>query len=54
VLTRGIPVVVISTDPGLLARAEAERKRFGWDRYIVKPLDLDTLLEAVKELIGEA
>src|SRR5215208_6732833 len=48
VLTRGIPVVVTSTDPGLLARAEAERKRFGGDRYIVKPLDLDTLLDAVR------
>ena len=46
--------MVISTDPGLLARAEAERKRFGGDRYIVKPLDLDALLETIAELIGAA
>jgi CheY-like chemotaxis protein len=53
-ITRGIPVVVTSTDPGLLKRAEAERERFGGDRYIVKPLDLDVLLEAISALIGQA
>jgi twitching motility two-component system response regulator PilG len=53
-ITRGIPVVVTSTDSGLLERAEADRARFGGDRYIMKPLDLDVLLDAVRELIGEA
>jgi CheY-like chemotaxis protein len=53
-LTQGIPVVVTSTDSGLLERAESQREHFGGDRYIVKPLDLDALLETIAELIGTA
>jgi CheY-like chemotaxis protein len=36
-LTRLIPVVVTSTDPMLLRRADAQRERFGGDHYMVKP-----------------
>jgi len=53
-LTQGTPVIVTSTDPALLERAEAQRKHFRSSRYLVKPLDLDVLLAAVGELIGEA
>ena len=53
-LTRGIPVIVTSTDPFLLERAEAQRERFRSTRYIVKPLDIGELLAAVSDLIGSA
>ena len=52
--TRRIPVLVTSTDPHLLAEAEALAARYGGDRFLVKPFDLDVLLEAVRTLIGRA
>lgn len=52
--TRGIPVLIVSTDPKLLTRARDEVERFGRSRFLAKPLDLDALLEAVRELIGPA
>ncbi len=53
-LTRRIPVIVTSTDRRLLERAEANRRRYGFDHYLIKPFDLDVLLEAVHVLIGKA
>jgi DNA-binding response OmpR family regulator len=50
--TRRIPVLVTSTDPHLLAEAEALAARYGGDRFLVKPFGLDVLLEAVRTLIG--
>ena len=52
--TRNVPVIVTSTDPRLLARAEEYRHRFGGRRWIAKPFDLDGLIGAVRELIGPA
>ena len=52
--TRRVPVLITSTDPHLLAEAEATAARYGGDRFLVKPFDLDVLLEAVRELIGGA
>lgn len=51
-LTALIPVIVTSTDPSLLERALANKARYGFDNYLVKPFDLDLLLAAIEELIG--
>ena len=53
-LTRNIPVIVTSTLYPLLEHALVNKKRYGFDNYLVKPFDLDVLLAAIEELIGEA
>ena len=53
-VTQGIPVVVTSTDPRLLERAEAEQSKYGGNVRLAKPFDLDDLLTAVRDLIGGA
>lgn len=50
--TRKIPVIVFSTDPRLLEHAKDQEKRFGGQRYIAKPFDIEELINAVHELIG--
>ena len=52
--TNGIPVVVVSTSPALLARAEAEAERYGGRAYLAKPFDLGELVNIVGGLIGPA
>jgi CheY-like chemotaxis protein len=52
--TRQIPVILISTSERLLERAEAEHARWGGDRSLLKPFDLEDLLRTIRELIGEA
>ena len=52
--TAGIPALIVSTDPRLLARAEAHAARYGKHRFLAKPLDLDAMLQAIQEMIGEA
>ena len=52
--TAGIPALVVSTDPRLLAHAEAHAARYGTHRFLAKPLDLDAMLHAIREMIGEA
>lgn len=51
---RDIPVIVVSTSPRYLERVEADRARFGADRVLSKPFDLDDMLGAVEALIGPA
>ena len=51
--TAGIPVRVVSTDPRLLAHAEAHAARYGIHRFLEKPLDLEAMLQAIREMIGE-
>ena len=53
-ITQGIPVVITSTDPRLLERAQAEAARYGGQSVLAKPFDLDALLSAVADLIGRA
>ena len=53
-LTRSIPVIVTSTSRELLDRALANKERYGFDNYLVKPFDLDVLLAAIEEMIGAA
>jgi CheY-like chemotaxis protein len=52
--TRDIPILLLSTTPDLLERARQKHKEFGGDRYLVKPFDLDDLIEAIRDLIGDA
>jgi CheY-like chemotaxis protein len=52
--TRDIPVILVSTSKQLLEKAEVERVIWGGDRHFLKPFSLDTLLEAIQELIGPA
>jgi two-component system nitrogen regulation response regulator NtrX len=52
--TAGIPALIVSTDPRLLARAEAHAARYGTHRFLAKPLDLEAMLEAIQEMIGDA
>lgn len=50
--TRSIPVIIVSTDQALLDEAASDPERYGADAYVVKPLDLDVLLETVHRLVG--
>lgn len=52
--TQEIPLLLISTTPELLAEAQERHEEFGGDRHLLKPFDLDDLLETIRELIGEA
>lgn len=52
--TAGIPALVVSTDPWLLERAEAQANRYGHHRFLAKPLDLEAMLKAIREMIAEA
>ena len=54
IATRGIPVIVTSTTQSLLDQVEDEPERYGANRFIVKPFDIDALLSLVQELIGDA
>jgi len=50
-VTTDIPVLVTSTTPRLLEEAQAA----GYGvHYLAKPLDLDALLAAIREMIGDA
>ena len=52
--TTGIPVILVSTSPDLLERAQAQASRYGTHRVLVKPFDLDELLGMIREAIGDA
>jgi DNA-binding response OmpR family regulator len=52
--TTGIPVLVVSTDPRLLERAQEQAARYGKNRCLVKPFGLDEVLEHIREMIGTA
>lgn len=54
VTTKSIPVLLVSTSPGLLVQAEARHEEFGGDRYLAKPFDLQDLLNDIEALIGKA
>ena len=52
--TSGIPVLVVSTQPHLLARARELVARYGGNAYLAKPFRLAAMLQAIEELIGPA
>jgi len=52
--TNDIPVLVLSTSPHLLQRAQDQAERYGNHRYLDKPFDVDALLTNVRDMVGEA
>ncbi len=54
VVTRNIPVIVTSTNPHLLERAEGDQDRYAGRSWMAKPFDLDHLLTTVEDLVGTA
>jgi two-component system, OmpR family, response regulator MprA len=52
--TRGIPVIVTSTDRQLLDRARGDAARAGADGVLMRPFDLEELLDAIQQRIGFA
>ncbi len=52
--TTGIPVLVLSTSPRLLAEAQEQAARYGTHRYLDKPFDLEALLTNIREMVGAA
>lgn len=53
-ITRGIPMIATSTMQPLLDRARANQERYGRNQYLVKPFDLDDLVDTIRKLIGNA
>ena len=53
-VTTGIPVLIVSTDPRLLDRAQDQAARYGKNRHLIKPFGLDDILEQIREMIGTA
>ena len=53
--TTGIPVLVTSTSPALLEQAHEQAAWYGTNHiFLTKPMDLDQLLGAIREMIGDA
>ena len=52
--TTGIPVLIVSTDPRLLDRAQEQAASYGNHRYLIKPFSLDDILAQIREMIGTA
>ena len=50
--TTGIPVLVTSTSPQLLRKAQEQAESYGNHRYLEKPFDLDQMLTDIEEMIG--
>lgn len=51
--TKGIPVIVFSTSPQILAEVQSQPERFGGQRFLGKPVDLDAVTQAIDEVIGK-
>jgi len=52
--TSDIPIIVLSTDSRLIARARDNAARYGGNAYITKPFDLMALLDVIAEQVGHA
>ena len=52
--TAGIPVLVTSTSPQRLQKAQEQAERYGNHRYLEKPFDLDLMPTNIQEMIGPA
>ena len=50
--TKQVPVIVFSTNPRILDDVQRQPERFGGQRFLGKPVDLDEVLQAIAELIG--
>lgn len=51
---RHVPVILVSTSKLLLTKAQDEQALWGGDRYLLKPFDLEELLQMIQALIGKA
>lgn len=49
-----VPTIVVSTQPSLLEKAQAEPEQYGGNLFISKPFNLDDILGGIRSLIGEA
>ena len=54
VATLDIPVILTSTNPRLLDRAQSDVAHYGDARLIVKPFDIEDIIQAVLDTIGPA
>jgi DNA-binding response OmpR family regulator len=52
--TTGIPLLIVSTNPRLLERAQEQAARYGKNRYLIKPFGLEEILTHIRAMIGEA
>jgi CheY-like chemotaxis protein len=52
--TRGVPLILVSTEAHLLERAQADAERYGTHPVILKPLAPDDVLNAIHKMIGPA
>jgi CheY-like chemotaxis protein len=52
--TAGIPALLVSTAPWLLAQAQERAQQFGTHRYLEKPGEIGALLTQIRAMIGEA
>ena len=52
--TSDIPVLIVSTDPRLLERAQGQAERYGKNRCLINPFGLDEIPSHIREMIGEA
>lgn len=52
--TAGIPVLIVSIDDDLLARARRQIERYGGNAYLEKPFSLKRMLSIIDALIGPA
>lgn len=52
--TAGIPVLVVSVEEDLIARAQKQVDRYGGNAYLAKPFSLNQMVAAIEALIGKA
>ena len=50
--TTSIPVLIVSTAPGLVERAQDQAARNGNRRYLAKPASFDEMLAQIQEMVG--
>lgn len=50
----GISVLVVSTSPQLLEKAQEQEARYGHHQYLALPCDLNDLVATMDEMIGSA
>lgn len=52
--TREIPVLLMSKSPRLLEEAREKHETFGGDAYLLRPFDIDDVVNVIGSLIGTA
>lgn len=52
--TNTIPILLVSTTRRLLDEAREQHEAFGGDSYLIKPFDLEDLLDLIEQAVGKA